>query len=318
MQTNLGQKQNSLLNRYEWSLRYNSRGYEGETPKDLYHSLLADGPIGAVDKITRRARVKDLPIRPRFLKQETWDKSERKSGEDYLAFGMKPDLTPSRFHIRRGKIGALYGTEPLLYLELVEVPWQRGSLLKPFADCLVELAEAGFLDLGPTPERRSRAYELLKTVFRLTEVEFRVDLPIRESSQAKALLTPYYDPEKGYSVCSWVCRFKRGYHLKVYERGPRLLHFLRVEMVFYFPSTAPEFKLPLGSEAVLKLLWPRYVANLKNLRRYGRRPEMAQLIPTLLKWRSLRHRIQDLDLYAKDVSAMCKKNQGLSPSERVF
>jgi hypothetical protein len=252
------------------------------------------------------------------MKQATWEKSERKSGEEYLSFAMKSTLTPPRFHIRRGKVGALYGREPLLYLELVEVPWQRGSLLKPFADCLVELAEASFIDLGPAPGRCSSAYELLTKVFRLTEVEFRIDLPIRESTEVKSLIEPYYDPEKGYRLSSWEARYKRGYHLKPYERGPRLLHFMRVEMVFFFPAAAPDFKLPLGSEAALNLLWPRYVANLENLRHYGRRPEITQFLAAIRKWQSLRHRIRGLDLYPKDVNAMCSKNQKLPPCERVF
>jgi len=315
---NLNGKRNGLQLRMLWSFRNRSKGSESISPDCLYDSILSDGPIAAIDKITRRACLRDLPLGPLFLERDSWNKSKRKSGKDFLTFALTPALTPSRFHIRRGKVGALFGPDELLYLELIEVPWRRASLLKLFADCLVELAKVGILDLGPASHRRSRAIEVLKTVFRLTEVEFRIDLPIRESARIEALLEPYYDPDKGYSVSSWKRRFERGYHLKPYSRPLRRFSFLRVEMIFYFRADAPDFRLPLGSEAALAVLWPRYVANLENLRHYGPRPEMDQLLETLRVWRSLRRRIRNLDLYPADVDAMFEKNQRLPRSLRVF
>jgi len=305
------------MKRYEWSFRTRSRGHEDQGADYCYDSLLSGGPVGALDKIVRRVRVKDLPLGPAFDDSCSWGPLEEKSGEGYGAFELKRELTPELFHIRRGKSGAVFGSDWLLYLELVDVPW-RGSPMKPFADALVALADNEVLDLGPRRGRRSRAYDLLRTVLRISEIEFRIDLPFRESLDVAALLADYRDDEGHFRVCSYEKRYESRYYLKPYGRSLGRFAYLRVEMVFYYRDDEPAFELPLGIEAALKELWPSYVKNVERLRRYGKKPELAAVLETIRGWSSIRRRARELYIWPEVVDAMVEKNRKATGSDRVF
>jgi hypothetical protein len=309
-----------IQRRYEVASRTRYLGYETAdddlNPEYLYGSVLAEGPVAAVDKVERRARVRDLPLGPAFADFRSWEKSERKSGEGYTTYALKKKLTLEGFHIRRGKSGKVFGPDELLYLSLFAPP-VKGYLLKPFVDALIALAKADLLDLGPAKERRGRAYKLLRTVFDLNAVEMRIDLPFPESRKVDALLVEYRDREGRFRVSSWEKRYKNGYLLKPYRRPFGRTHYLRVEMVFYFRPDDP-FELPYGMEAALRTLWPRYVENVEYLRVKGRKPELAGVLKALWRWKSLGKRIRELELRETEVAAVMKANLVAPRRNRVF
>ena len=83
-----------IQRRYEISSRTRYLGYETDddepNPEYLYGSVLAEGPVAAVDKIERRARVRDLPLGPAFADFRSWEKSERKLSLIHISEPTRP------------------------------------------------------------------------------------------------------------------------------------------------------------------------------------------------------------------------------------
>lgn len=94
-----------LRKRYEWSFRTLSRGYEKKGADYCYDSLLSGGPLGALDKIVRRVRARDLPLGPAFDDPCSWELLEEKSGEGYGASELKRELTPELFSYSAREVG---------------------------------------------------------------------------------------------------------------------------------------------------------------------------------------------------------------------